>query len=350
MIIKSINANKYPEYMCRDFEDINLIHSKGNTKGKTTFVRILLHSLGYEIPGVGKFVIKDVLTDIVIEKNDIEYRIKREKNIATLEYLNEKILFRLPEEVHKIHSIIFGLDNIDVLKNILGCYYVDQTSGIKVVNRGIIIDSISFNIDSLIAGLCEIDINDLNTQISKEEQSLDIFKKYKTINVLKEELGVNKEDKVFESDTDIKINIELSSLKKEKNELVEQLHLLENIISKNKNFENFLDSFRINIKHNDEVFPLTSDKIDFHSINEEQIKRNIKFLKLEIAIINKDISINKSKIKKVSRLIDADDYDKIIRENLANIEINTSSIDCMISETDSVLKKLRKKRKKILSE
>ena len=45
-------------------EKRNLIYSKTNTKGKSTFVRLLFYALGYPIPNMRGIKYEDIITEI----------------------------------------------------------------------------------------------------------------------------------------------------------------------------------------------------------------------------------------------------------------------------------------------
>ena len=55
MIFRSIHIKEGLSERTIDFSDgVNLIHSVKNSRGKTTLVRFLLYSLGYNIPNTRK--------------------------------------------------------------------------------------------------------------------------------------------------------------------------------------------------------------------------------------------------------------------------------------------------------
>ena len=53
MIIKQLMLKEGLVYSCDSFSNKrNLVFSKTNTKGKTTYLRLLFYSLGYPIPNM----------------------------------------------------------------------------------------------------------------------------------------------------------------------------------------------------------------------------------------------------------------------------------------------------------
>lgn len=161
MIVKSIRISYGMLYSrCDHFtKGFNLIHSQKNSVGKTTLIRFLLYSLGYSIPSTRKIRFNDcvVETDIVSD-NAGELRLTRaSRDYVVVEVDSERKTYTLPENQNELHSLIFGTSNEAVLQNLLGAYYVDQEKGWTLLNRGVVIGDIRFNIERLIQGLSERD-------------------------------------------------------------------------------------------------------------------------------------------------------------------------------------------------
>lgn len=142
-------------------EKRNLIYSKTNTKGKSTFVRLLFYALGYPIPNMRGIKYEDIITEITFSEKGQKYTATRENNLLTLFSENSRIEFTLPSQHMSFLSFVFKYENIKVLKNLLGFMYVDQDKGWTLLNRGTVIGKIKFSIEELLAGLNGIDIDDL---------------------------------------------------------------------------------------------------------------------------------------------------------------------------------------------
>src|SRR5699024_8123512 len=155
------NVDKY-KY---DFFNNTMIYSKENSKGKTTLVRFLLYALGYQIPateGIGDF---DKLEyEICIENKKRQFNIYRKSNNIQVSCDEKIYTFILPEQENELHALIFGIDNITILNNLLAVYYIDQEKGWTLLNRGKIIGNIRFNIEEFIAGISNINIENLLTE------------------------------------------------------------------------------------------------------------------------------------------------------------------------------------------
>lgn len=82
-------------------------------------------------------------------------------------------MFALPEQQDFLHELIFGTNNKDILHNILGVFYFDQEKGWTLLNRGVVIGSIHFNIEEFVRGISGVDCSEL---IARERQVNDKLK------------------------------------------------------------------------------------------------------------------------------------------------------------------------------
>lgn len=78
-------------------EKRNLIYSKTNTKGKSTFVRLLFYALGYPIPNMRGIKYEDIITEITFSEKG-QNILPLENNLLTLFSENSRIEFTLPSQ------------------------------------------------------------------------------------------------------------------------------------------------------------------------------------------------------------------------------------------------------------
>lgn len=164
MFIKSIHLKEgFSERTITFSDTVNLIHSDKNSRGKTTLLRFILYALGYSIPNTRRIKFGNCEAELVLECDNLgQVKLYRDSDIAIEATINgEKKTYVLPEQLNELHKLFFGTDNVDILSNILGAYYVDQEKGWTLLNRGIVIGSIHFNIEELIRGLSGLDCSEL---------------------------------------------------------------------------------------------------------------------------------------------------------------------------------------------
>ena len=166
----------------------NLIFSKTNTKGKTTYLRLLFYSLGYPIPNMKGINFERVETRIIFSEKNREYTVDRNGNLLKLTIESEKLLFTLPSEHDAFLSYVFQYNNLKVIRNLLGFLYIDQDKGWSLLNRGTVIGRIKFSIEELLAGLNNTDITPLLENKKRLEYERDKYSALLNIQELSEQV------------------------------------------------------------------------------------------------------------------------------------------------------------------
>lgn len=264
MIIQSIRIKEgLFEHTFNFIDSVNIIFSKENSKGKTTLLRFVLYSLGYNIPSTKNMrfdhcevvsqILVDNVGDIILSRYSNDYI---EATVA-----NEKKTYILPDQLHDLHKIIFGTENTDVLNNILGAIYTDQEKGWTLLNRGTAIGSIRFNIEELIRGLSDCDCSDLirkETQFSKE---LSKYRQMSSIAKYREEIiaesGTVASDSYSEESEAV-----IAQLLMQQKSLQHELRGIDKSISDNKRVKQYVSEMKLIIRLPDgTIFPVTSESI-----------------------------------------------------------------------------------------
>ena len=122
-----------------------------------------------------KFLVNN---DTSVLNNDKDQKIFRQNDYVEVLIDDNVYKYTLPIQENELHSTIFGIDNIVILNNLLAVYYIDQEKGWTLLNRGKIIGNIRFNIEEFVAGISEIDINNL---LSEKKVLNNELKKYEYI-------------------------------------------------------------------------------------------------------------------------------------------------------------------------
>ena len=154
----------------------NLIFSEENSCGKTTLIRFILYSLGYQIPSTKNLKFENCYVSCSLELDNGDIIQLHRPNFFSISINGEDKSFALPEQQDELHELLFGTKNKNILHNILGAYYFDQEKGWTLLNRGVVIGSIHFNIEELIRGVSGLDCSKL---IARERQVNSDLSKYK---------------------------------------------------------------------------------------------------------------------------------------------------------------------------
>lgn len=335
------NVDKY-KY---EFFNNTMIYSKENSKGKTTLIRFLLYALGYQIPateGIGDF---DKLEyEICIRNKNKEFIIYRKSNNIQVNCDERIYTFILPEQENELHSLIFGIDNITILNNLLAVYYIDQEKGWTLLNRGKIIGNIRFNIEEFIAGISNINIENLLTE--KKVLNSEI-KKYRYV---KNAIDINsefedEEEKIKEFD-----NCDMAELLQEQKvneinlkKITKQRKKIEEIIKNNSGFAEMIENYGLLVSHNGEEFILTRDKLGDFDRNQNILKIRLNNLKIEEEKIKSKLNKIIVKINEKNVLFTTESLIEKLQQN-----IESSGIDLV--QVDKILRQLINKKNSINKE
>lgn len=353
MVIKQLILNEGIDSSCDVFSSkSNLIYSKSNTKGKTTYLRLLFFSLGYPIPNMKGIDFDKIETEIIFDEKDREYTAKRSGDFLQLFVSNEILSFTLPSEHEAFMSYIFQCDNIKVIRNLLGFLYVDQDRGWSLLNRGTVIGRIKFNIEELLAGLNNIDISSL---LDKRNRLEDEKKKYSALLNIQElsEQVYEHNGEIFVSDIEKELYERISYINLQINSLNDSLKEINALIRKENQFFNYIDSMRLYVNGPNGEIPVNRDTLVNAPASTEFLKarqsilvtdiENLKRKRAKLEVKLSDYSLKNSQMSFITQESKID----IIDKKLATI----SAIDQnVVSDLlDDVTEELRRTRSDIKS-
>ena len=347
MIFKSIHLKEgFFERTIKFSEEVNLIHSEKNSCGKTTLLRFMLYALGYNIPNTRKIKFDRCEVELEIECEMAGTVLLRRNSDIAIEatFEDRKSTFVLPEQKADLHKIIFETENIDILENILGAFYVDQEKGWTLLNRGVVIGSIHFNIEELIRGLAGCDCSDL---IRKESQLSRELTKYKQMfsvaqykETLDEESGTLVADS-YEEETDVAIN----QLMLRKKQLKAELRRIDNTLSDNRRFKKFVVDMKLLIEAPDgSVFPVTENNIVGMNDAIDLLVAKRKIVSTEFAKISSQLDrLEKEKDKEYEQLefYKSASQLEIFDKRIARMPINPLAIKQEIGRLEKEIKSVR---------
>ena len=334
-------------------EKRNLIYSKTNTKGKSTFVRLLFYALGYPIPNMRGIKYEDIITEITFSEKGQKYTATRENNLLTLFSENSRIEFTLPSQHMSFLSFVIKYENIKVLKNLLGFMYVDQDKGWTLLNRGTVIGKIKFSIEELLAGLNGIDIDDLIEKKTTLELNRDKYLAMLNIQELSEQV-YEQNGEIFISDIEKELNEKIAycniKLENEKNALKE----INSVLLKEKQFFDYIDSMNLSVKQDDVIIPVNRTTLLNSTANYEYLRAhrsiivtNIEKLKRERSSYDVKLSEYHAKNAQIS-MFSAESKDTLVNKQLANFNIDQTVVEQLLDETKSDLKHVKAEIKRTI--
>ena len=244
-------------------EKNNLIHSEENSRGKTTLLRLLLYSLGYNIPNTKhiKFEDCEVQTQIITDDGESIQLIRKAREYVTLKSDGIEKTFILPGQEANLHKIIYGTENIDLLNNILGTFYFDQEKGWTLLNRGVVIGSIRYNIEELIRGIDNIDCTELLQLREQKRQDLQKYNQMFSVSKYKDTIDIECGNLAVESYNET-IESSINQYKIQQNILTNELQRIDKVLKDNQNIKKFIEEIGLLVKlSNGDTIPVTVDNI-----------------------------------------------------------------------------------------
>ena len=316
-------------------EDVNLMYSLKNSVGKTTLMRMIVYSLAYPAPSTKglKFEKYEFFLDIITTSNK-KLQLYRRKNYYAILTDNEDEFFSLPVDIIEVQKKIFEIDNITVLQNLLGVFYVDQEKGWTLLNRGTVLGGIHFNINLLVQGLSNRVCDDLYTKLSSVQRELQKYKHMASI--ADYQISINKlgENIVYDTfDEELKKQIDI--LRFERKPLQNEAKRLESIIKKNVSFKKYIESMKLFvISSNGERVAVNENTLDGFLDNFEYLATKRTLISNDIVVIDNKINTIKIKLDQEQELFTMERMIENFDSNISNIKIDAIAVDNVIKQLD----------------
>ena len=115
--------------------NVHIFYSSNNSTGKTTLMRAILYTLGFNIPDTELVKFSNYDFYMRLKVNGKLFDIHRRDALIVI----NNIEYDLPVDEYAVRTILFNISNRDLLENLLGIIYFDQEKGWTLLNRGTII-------------------------------------------------------------------------------------------------------------------------------------------------------------------------------------------------------------------
>ncbi len=321
--------------------NVNIIFSAKNSVGKTTLLRMLMYALGYPIPSTRGIRFSDYETVLtVIGANEREFVLTRNRNYIEIAYDGNENGYSLPSEQAELHTLIFGIDNLEVVENLLGAFYIDQEKGWTLLNRGKVIGDIHFSIESLLRGLSNKSNDELAQRLAVVRREIQKYKHMLDVANYKAEINKLGETIYLDSTAD-EIESMLEALYCERKPLEEELHRIKNVVRKNCSFEKYIASFRLRVKTPDgNEIPVNKDTLVGYADTAQLLVTKQRLVCQRLAEIDQKIQVLKSRQDKDEAMFD-------VKTRLEQFDSEISRIDVDALAIQRIISKLEKERKSL---
>lgn len=353
MIFKSISIKEGIYERKIEFTDeVNLIYSEQNSRGKTTLLRLMLYGLGYDIPSTRKLKFDKCYIELKLEVEGLGkiMLIRNKKELIDLIVDGKIRTFVLPSEQYELHSLLYNSSNIDILLNILGTFYVDQEKGWTLLNRGKVIGNLTFNVESLLRGLANLNCSDLINEEKKINNDLQKYKQIYSVAEYRKSIQEENNATIVDSYDDEVIN-ELDKLLIQQRELKKELKRIDNTILDNRKFKKFIEDMKLLVvTSTGEEIRVTEKNI----LGLEDITELLKIKKIHIANRYSDISKKIEKLHKERKreneqlkFFKDESILEIFNKEISRMKLNQIAISKQISKLEKQRSVLRKQIKNI---
>lgn len=329
----------------------HIFYSDKNSKGKTTLVRFLIYSLGFSIPSTKKVDMKKYTTLLSLEMDNMkEMILRRENNELTISFENEAYLnYNLENkaEQYKALSMVFGLNNLNLLENLLPIFYIDQDKGWRLVNRGSVIGDNSFNIENFILALDDNVEEDIAAEIKTLKNEVE---RYEAIQCLMAyEIDVNDNKDIYnQSDIFDELLAQRGMKRFEILDIEDEIGNLKSVFEDNSKLLEYIEKYNILIRYEDKEFVLARNHIKDFVINQNILQARINSLEIERKIKVKELAEINNKVREANVLVKPELIEDIIAREVHNLPITEEKLEDYVVQKKNQLKKLRTLRKEIV--
>lgn len=329
-----------------DFGKKTLIHSLNNSSGKSTLLRMIFYSMGYSIPQTKGINFSKVKTTLFLDNADGIKEIQRENNHLFIRFKDgSSSNFFLPNDENLVFSQIWGVNNSNVLNNLLGAIYMDQEKGWTLLNRGTVIGNLKFKIEDFIEGLSDRDLT--KQKIELESINLELKKYTQILNIIeyKSHLSEESSNSIFSSDYTVNLENKLNFLAIKKSELKSKINDLEESLNENSKFIEYVEKMNLIVKDNETglEIPVKKDNIIHFSENQKYIETRLLMLKNDFSKVNKEIKELELEIKKSNNLFS-------LQSEIEKVDYLISKVNIPFEHLEKTISSLKKQKKLLNAE
>lgn len=330
------------------FKGNTLITSKKNTSGKTTFIRLILYSVGWNIPSTKKINFSKLVTRLYVDIDKQLYCFVRHNTDVDI-YRNGKYIdkFDTRSDLNELLSIYSTLSSPFLLDNLLGTFYFDQEEGWNWLSKGKVIGGYRFNIGEFIEGLNNDDQSKIREKIAIINQELKGYNLLKKNLTYKQAIDLN--TKYDWNDFD-KLNARLRTIEFNIAKLRKKITTLSRARKNNDHFISMIADMKLKIKtkHGDEEL-VTKDNICGFSDQRSFITARLSILKREEKQhINEKYKIE-NELKKFTKLFNIQSQLDRFNDSISELNIDLNSVEKIINNLRNEKSNLNKELEDIIS-
>lgn len=329
-----------------NFGKKTLIHSFNNSSGKSTVLRLIFYSMGYNIPQTKGINFSRVKTTLSLQNTNGIKEIQRENDKLLISFKDGSSSdFFLPNDENIVFSQIWGISNSNILNNLLGAIYMDQEKGWTLLNRGTVIGNLKFKIEDFIEGLSERDLT--KQKIEVENIKLELKKYTQILNIIeyKSHLSETDSNSLFSSDYTMSLENKISFLTIKRSELKNKIKDLEESLKENSKFIEYVEKMNLIVKDDKTgiCIPVKKANIIHFTENQRYIETRLLMQKNELSKVNKEIKQLELEIQKSSNLFS-------LQSEIEKVDYLISKVNIPFEHLERTISSLKKQKKLLTDE
>lgn len=224
--------------------------------------------------------------------------------------------------------------------------YIDQEKGWTLLNRGIVIGKNRFSIEELLAGLNNVNIDELIERQNKLKLNKEKYTTMLDVQELKEKV-IEDNGEIFFDDTEKELNNKISYYRlKIKNE-IDALNEINDVLNKDKEFFEFIDSMNLSVKQEDVIIPVNRETLLYSKQNYDFLNARKKITTINIERLKKEKKNYEIKLKEYleanaqTNLFNSEDDNNVIEKQLANLNIDQAALESLLEDNNAKLKNIK---------
>jgi hypothetical protein len=285
-LIKSDDIQYYDTDLL-DFSDTNVIYSANNSTGKTTLLRAVAYSLGFDIFGTRSINFPRLSFQTKIYNQTGEHCLSRK---GLLFYFDDQ-KFNLAIQRNDVLRLVFSLPNAkdELIDSLLGTFYFDQEYGWMMGDEGKVFSKVSFAQDDFLYGLSKDDLSPEKKELKSKELLIEQLRSMKALSPIKEAGAIAASPELFKPETDFDVmekrlqalNYDLRTLYREKGRLIETL-------KSNRELSYLVNNMKIVIKYKGKFIPVDETNMLNFPLDQSVIKKTLQLKEQDIATKEKE--------------------------------------------------------------
>jgi hypothetical protein len=217
---------------------------------------------------------------------------------------------------------------------------MDQEKGWTLLNRGIVIGKIRFNIESLVRGVSNRTDNQLMDELRIRYREVEKYKYMFDMSKYQNKIKRLGENIAYDTPAE-EVDIKIKTLLNEREPIKNELERIISVIRDNKNFIDYISKYKIRVCNDDGIeIPVNASTIKYYSENENFLVAKRKICEKRLTDIDKKISSHKRLQENENVLIKLQTQTQLFDAKILDMPLDQIALERTINKLNSEIKYL----------